>query len=131
MNPTWDFFDVCIWSTVEVQVGIICVCMPSMRLLLVRLFPCLRGMSTRYYAKYASGVHPSTARMASRPLGTGTTSHVERSQHRPEVNENQITCQTTYTVEYGDKYNDEVQLVNMRELDRKSARSGSATSGIS
>ena len=60
--------------------------------------------------------------MGSRPLGTGTTSHAERSQHRPDANDNQITCHTTYTVEYGDKYNDEVQLVNMRDLDAKSGQ---------
>ncbi|EQK99093.1 Extracellular membrane protein, CFEM domain protein [Ophiocordyceps sinensis CO18] len=36
-NPTWDFFDVGIWSTVEINVGIICVCMPSLRLLLLVL----------------------------------------------------------------------------------------------
>ncbi|KAG6018709.1 hypothetical protein E4U41_003649 [Claviceps citrina] len=43
-NPTWQFFDVGLWSTVEINVGIICTCMPTARLLLVRLFP--RGLGT-------------------------------------------------------------------------------------
>ncbi|KAG5916960.1 hypothetical protein E4U42_007428 [Claviceps africana] len=38
-NPTWDFFGVALWSTVEINVGIICTCMPTVRLFLVRLFP--------------------------------------------------------------------------------------------
>ncbi|KAG6000092.1 hypothetical protein E4U21_005856 [Claviceps maximensis] len=38
-NPTWDFFDVGLWSTIEINVGIICTCMPTVRLFLVRLFP--------------------------------------------------------------------------------------------
>ncbi|KAH7146182.1 hypothetical protein EDB81DRAFT_934068 [Dactylonectria macrodidyma] len=37
-NPTWDFHETGLWSTVEIQVGIICNCMPSMRLFLVRVF---------------------------------------------------------------------------------------------
>ncbi|KAJ6439333.1 putative PTH11-type G-protein coupled receptor protein [Purpureocillium lavendulum] len=133
VNPTWDFFEAGVWSTVEINVGIICICMPSLRLLLVRIFPGLRGMSTRYYGRSTSGQHRSgTARVTGLPPGTGTRSHAERSQHRPDVNENHITYQTTYTVEYGDKhtdkYNDTVQLVHMRDGDAKSARSGSGTS---
>ncbi|KAI5455935.1 hypothetical protein BGZ63DRAFT_436684, partial [Mariannaea sp. PMI_226] len=39
INPTWDAFDTCYWSAIELNVGIICVCMPNIRLLLVRMFP--------------------------------------------------------------------------------------------
>ncbi|GJN73914.1 hypothetical protein PLICBS_007997 [Purpureocillium lilacinum] len=136
VNPTWDFFEAGVWSTVEINVGIICICMPSLRLLLVRLFPGLRGMSARYYGRSTNGQHRSgTAGVAGLPLGTGTRSHAERSKHRPDVNENQITYQTTYTVEFGDKnadkYNDDVQLVRMRDGDAKSARSASGASSFS
>ncbi|KAL3961040.1 hypothetical protein ACCO45_006157 [Purpureocillium lilacinum] len=128
-NPTWDFFDVGIWSTVEINVGIMCACMPSLRLLLVRLFPKLLGTTQRYYARYSSNAHrTTTTRRQSRPFRTtGAVSHVERSQHRPEVKSNAITMQTTYTVEYGDKDNDEMQLVYMRDAEGKSTRSGSAS----
>lgn len=111
------------WSTVEINVGIICVCLPSLRLLLVRLFPRLLGTTQRYYARYAgtSGANRSAATGQSRPCrGTGTTSHVERSQHRPEIQSNQITYQKTYAVEYGDKDNDEVHLVQLPDMDMKS-----------
>ncbi|KUJ18461.1 uncharacterized protein LY89DRAFT_569212, partial [Mollisia scopiformis] len=43
-NPTWDYVAVGYWSTIEINVSIICSCMPSIRLLLVRSFP--KMMST-------------------------------------------------------------------------------------
>ncbi|KAL7914939.1 putative PTH11-type G-protein coupled receptor protein [Trichoderma velutinum] len=39
INPTWDQYNVAWWSTVEVNVGIICTCLPTVRLILQRLFP--------------------------------------------------------------------------------------------
>ncbi|KAH6651625.1 hypothetical protein BKA67DRAFT_692892 [Truncatella angustata] len=38
-NLSWDYFGVSMWSTVEITIGIICACMPSMRLILVRIAP--------------------------------------------------------------------------------------------
>ena len=38
-NPTWDQAGVVDWSNIEVNVGIICACMPTMRLILARLLP--------------------------------------------------------------------------------------------
>jgi len=38
-NPTYDFYNSGLWSMLELDVGIICVCMPNIRLILVRLFP--------------------------------------------------------------------------------------------
>ncbi|KAJ3550111.1 hypothetical protein NM208_g147 [Fusarium decemcellulare] len=42
-NSTWDYFGASVWSIVEVHVGILCTCMPTFRLFLVRLFPALSG----------------------------------------------------------------------------------------
>ncbi|KAH6871344.1 hypothetical protein B0T10DRAFT_417529 [Thelonectria olida] len=39
INPTWDAFSTCYWSIIELNVVIYCVCMPNLRLLLLRLFP--------------------------------------------------------------------------------------------
>ncbi|KAH7118304.1 hypothetical protein EDB81DRAFT_667902 [Dactylonectria macrodidyma] len=44
-NPTYIQTDIIIWSTVEMHIGIICVSMPALRILLIRLFPVLRGSS--------------------------------------------------------------------------------------
>jgi hypothetical protein len=112
-NPTWEYLDVSKWSTIEINVGIICTCMPTLRLILVRIFPKLLGTTQRYYANYAS--KQGRAQSRSRPAGTSVTSNVDRSQHR--IDANGITCHKTYAVEYGEN-SDEVQLVHMRGLDR-------------
>ncbi|OAQ57526.1 extracellular membrane protein, 8-cysteine region, CFEM [Pochonia chlamydosporia 170] len=38
-NPTWDNLIVGWWSTIEVNVGMICTCLPTVRLILVRAAP--------------------------------------------------------------------------------------------
>ncbi|KAH7120663.1 hypothetical protein EDB81DRAFT_952506 [Dactylonectria macrodidyma] len=43
VNPTWDMFSTCYWSIIELNVAIYCVCMPNLRLLLLRLFPRIIG----------------------------------------------------------------------------------------
>lgn len=51
-NATWDDLKVSLWSTIEINVGIICACMPTLRLLLLKAFPRLsatyRNMSGYY-----------------------------------------------------------------------------------
>ncbi|KAH8898896.1 hypothetical protein GQ53DRAFT_614295, partial [Thozetella sp. PMI_491] len=37
-NPTWAYMEVSTWSTTEIAIGMICACMPSYRLLAVKLF---------------------------------------------------------------------------------------------
>ncbi|UKZ72687.1 hypothetical protein TrVFT333_000321 [Trichoderma virens FT-333] len=39
INPTWDQWNVAWWSTMEVNIGIICTCLPTVRLILKRMFP--------------------------------------------------------------------------------------------
>ncbi|KAJ3515198.1 hypothetical protein NM208_g14993 [Fusarium decemcellulare] len=122
LNPTWDYTEVSKWSTIEINVGIICACMPSLRILLVRLFPKILGTSRRYY-NYGSNnpTGGNTNKSRSRPMGTNATSQVDRSHGR--VDSKGITCQRTYEVAFGD--NDETHLVHMKDLDFKSSRSGS------
>lgn len=38
-NPTFDNFDIQYWSTIELNVGIMCACMPAMRQMLAWVFP--------------------------------------------------------------------------------------------
>ncbi|KKA27320.1 hypothetical protein TD95_005006 [Thielaviopsis punctulata] len=57
-NPTWDNFLAGKWSTIEVNVGIICSCMPSMRLVLVRCFPIVFGSTV---SRSRSGSAPVVA----------------------------------------------------------------------
>ncbi|KAL2069519.1 hypothetical protein VTL71DRAFT_14198 [Oculimacula yallundae] len=37
-NSMWDYFDPGFWSNMEVDIGIICVCMPAYRILIKRIF---------------------------------------------------------------------------------------------
>ncbi|RSM10843.1 hypothetical protein CEP52_003302 [Fusarium oligoseptatum] len=124
-NATWEFLEVSKWSTIEINVGMICACMPSLRILLVRLFPKILGTSRRYYPNYASNTGRNTNKNRSRQLGTNATTEVDTTR-RP-VESRGITYQRTYDVQYGD--NDETQLVDMKDLDGKSAKSG--VSGVS
>ncbi|KYK53962.1 hypothetical protein DCS_05911 [Drechmeria coniospora] len=44
-NPTWDQWTTAYWSVIEINVGMICTCLPTFRLILVRLFPTVFGAS--------------------------------------------------------------------------------------
>ncbi|OTA02373.1 PTH11-like G-protein-coupled receptor [Trichoderma parareesei] len=44
-NPTWDHWNVAWWSTMEVNISIICTCLPSVRLILAHLCPRMVGSS--------------------------------------------------------------------------------------
>ncbi|KAG5926941.1 hypothetical protein E4U42_002788 [Claviceps africana] len=39
INPTWDNSTAVLWSTVELSVGLNCACLPTLRLMLVRVAP--------------------------------------------------------------------------------------------
>ncbi|KHN95791.1 Extracellular membrane protein, CFEM domain protein [Metarhizium album ARSEF 1941] len=71
-NPTWDQWNVVYWSTIEVNVGMVCTCLPSLRLLVVRALPGL----TRSRSKPAAYGSNSFSRVTSgQPLaeeGSGT-----------------------------------------------------------
>lgn len=111
-NKTWEFYDVSVWSTIEICVGIMCACLPTIRLLLVRIFPVLAGSTLRG----TSYVLPSSkAKSVDRK---GTTSHVmahSRNNSLPhsEAERSGITYQKSYTVQYSD----EASLVRMQSLD--------------
>jgi hypothetical protein len=107
INPTWDNLLVSQWSTIEINVGIICACMPSMRILLVRLFPKLLGTTQNNSTTKLYG-NNSNNRM-------GAGSHKPSNSSRP--GESGIVFSKSYTVQYGDQEeNDETYLVPMDDL---------------
>ncbi|RGP79768.1 hypothetical protein FLONG3_2081 [Fusarium longipes] len=127
-NSTWEYLAVTKWSTIEGNVGIVCACMPSLRILLVRIFPKVLGTSKRRYYnygsdRYASNKHSNvvnTNRSRSRSQPMGASVQVDKSNHS-RVNTVGITCDRTYEVEFDT--NDEVQLVHMKDMERNSTRS--------
>lgn len=126
LNPTWDFFEVSLWSCIEVNVGIWCVCLPSFRLLLVRVFPVLGGSTQRSYARYGSSVNRTAEKNSrNRPFGpTATaTSQFDDRPSRSSPGGNQISYQKSYTVEVSDL--DEIALVPMSDHESRTRASSS------
>lgn len=128
MNPTWEFFDVSMWSVIEINVGLICACMPSFRLLLVHLFPKQLGSTQQYYGNQSGSraKGAGTGDRGSRRFGTTSVSRADQDEYPGALKSNQIGYSKTYAVEYGDT--DELQLVNIRDADMKSARSDGSIS---
>jgi hypothetical protein len=46
-NVTWDNIPVAIWSTIELNVGMMCTSLPTVRLLAVRIWPIMNGSTIR------------------------------------------------------------------------------------
>ncbi|CAK7238509.1 hypothetical protein SEUCBS140593_010760 [Sporothrix eucalyptigena] len=64
-NATWDNYEIINWSTIEVNVGTMCACLPSVRLILVHFFPRVLGSSSpQYYNYYSSGGGPNGSSQA-------------------------------------------------------------------
>ena len=117
------------WSTVEVNVGIWCACMPTMRILLMRL----SGQSKRYinYGSNKSGQDnsrddPNRPRTKTYPLERGPSASASANAvkgGRSRTQSTGITCDTIVEVEF-DRNEDETHLVHMKTFDHpKSARS--------
>ncbi|KAI0470389.1 hypothetical protein GGR56DRAFT_668240 [Xylariaceae sp. FL0804] len=72
-NLTWDYWDVCLWSTVEIGVGIICTCMPTLRQMLSRRVPKVLDGTTR-----RDGGHGSSKRSPDKSHVSSMDSSVNR-----------------------------------------------------
>lgn len=128
-NPTWDNLLVSQWSTIEVNVGIICACMPTLRLILLKIFPALSSTTRNYGTnnsfgdKYATG--PST--MGSRayrsqvrgggPVGAADMEAGMGGAAPGRIGRPGITYQRSYTVHYDDA--ETSSQVHLKDLDHK------------
>lgn len=72
-NPTWDYWSVSNWSTVEINVGIMCVCMPSLRMIVVQCFPKMLGTvrTNTGYARYGSTSRVDKVKLANSNTSSG------------------------------------------------------------
>ncbi|XEU95921.1 hypothetical protein FSHL1_001206 [Fusarium sambucinum] len=143
-NASWEYLAMSKWSTIEINVGIWCACMPTLRVMFSRLYPTLLGTSKRYL-KYgsdksgkSSGTENSTVRCEDcaakinnlRPERVIPVARIGRdSQNRPGADHSGITCNKTYDVQYG--YDDETYLVHMKQMGNKSASSYPRSDGDS
>ncbi|PSR80164.1 hypothetical protein BD289DRAFT_441274 [Coniella lustricola] len=60
-NVTWDNLELSQWSDIEINVGVICACMPTLRLILVKAFPVLGGSHRSAGGRYGYGYGSSGA----------------------------------------------------------------------
>ncbi|KAH6689647.1 hypothetical protein F5X68DRAFT_274766 [Plectosphaerella plurivora] len=131
-NPTYDQWAVANWSTIEINVGIMCACMPALRGLLVRFFPYVFGSGasrgrTDEYNAYGGSLPLSSRNLrlntvvTSRGAGsaTPTTEHVApKTADDADTSDGArsvkgITYSRSFTIEY-EQENDESSLVIMR-----------------
>lgn len=129
-NPTYDQWAVANWSTIEINVGIMCACMPALRGLLVRFFPLVFGSGTNRgtrdeYGNMGGSIPLSSANHTwnghSSTVKAGPESDVTEAAKREEDADTSdgaqstkgITCSRSFTVEYGTDH-DESSLVIMR-----------------
>lgn len=112
-NQTWEYLEISRWSFIEISVGDICVCMPSLRVALVRLFPGLSNPSQRSYTNYGKGREGDSGNTGDDSRGP-IASHTRSDTHSPRarVEPLKITRERTYVVEYSET--DETELVHMR-----------------
>lgn len=60
-NPTWDQWNVAWFSTIEINIGLICTCLPTLRLMLMSIAPRVFGTS-----RGSSHGTPANARVSRR-----------------------------------------------------------------
>ena len=115
---------VSVWSTVEINVGMICACMPSLRLLLVRLFPKMWGSTqqqsrteNKHYIKHghtANGGNISVVRPRVKSAMLNSKG----------MDADRIAYEQSYTVHHGDQWDqDESKLIEMSDLESESMKS--------
>ncbi|KAM5348910.1 hypothetical protein ACJ41O_008733 [Fusarium nematophilum] len=116
-NPTWEYLDTVNWSTAEIQVGIICTCLPVSRLLLVHLFPSVFGTSAQgnsdgHSKHHADRWNPNTNK------SSYSRHSISLNAPRPGSDGSKLA----YSTEGMD--NDEIELVRVGDDTEAGSRSG-------
>lgn len=128
-NPTWDNLKVSQWSTIEVNVGIICACMPTLRLILLRMFPVLSSTTRKYGTngsfvgdKYSPGSRYHRSHVQAGGGGGSSSKASSGSHHHGQGGSRSgpgiITYERSYTVHYHDAADTSSQ-VRLQDLDSK------------
>lgn len=120
-NPTWDNAAVSNWSFVEMNVGIICACMPTARLALMRGFKVFRETTIRGGYTYGYNIQTSNSAAGPQSRAAATSSGPVVSADAPS--NGAIAYQKTFTVQYSSDH-DEASLVHMRDLGGRDGRDG-------
>ncbi|KAJ4320912.1 hypothetical protein N0V84_005616 [Fusarium piperis] len=119
-NKTWELYKVSVWSTIEITVGIMCACLPTLRAVLVKAFPILsisstqRSRGNQYYER-SNSPQPMASRMGAQAVAIASTDR-RHSDEEHDVETPGIIFHKTYGVRYSES--DEARLVpeKSREL---------------
>ncbi|KAI8940453.1 hypothetical protein NX059_004139 [Plenodomus lindquistii] len=130
MNPTWDQADVVKWSNIEIHVGIICACLPTLRVILVRLFPTLMG-STKQHSQpyYAYGSRTGGHDQRANKKRSGIPSKMGESSQGSLQHQRSITYTKTFEIQHVE--NDETSLVQMNDFSKRVKQNASSSTSIS
>ncbi|KAK3989061.1 hypothetical protein QBC44DRAFT_328325 [Cladorrhinum sp. PSN332] len=109
VNPTNDVVDLCLWSGIELDLGIICPCLPSIRLLIQHFFPSVGGSST---AEYEMDGNKSGTMRSQGPITVEKSVHTDRSTFtRPKDSNDGRSCDSIKgLVEMSDEENQMMRL---------------------
>ncbi|KAI9164064.1 Satratoxin biosynthesis SC1 cluster protein [Paramyrothecium foliicola] len=119
-NPTWDQYDVVNWSTIEINVGIICACMPALRFIMGQFFPRILGSTRHTYGNSAGQSGRSTR-------GNRGATGTQKSAHESVVKTHDGESSTITGLARGGvvgsihsrdntvDYHDEIRLVNLSD----------------
>lgn len=119
-NPTWNNLKVSLWSTIEINVGIITCCMPTLRLMMLRIFP---RMSTTYrsteayYAKNGLSQQSRGKRSRNRTNDFSSSSEQPANSAAQRPNNGGIEYSRGFTVQFHDA--ETSSQVQLRDLDSK------------
>ncbi|KAH7237926.1 hypothetical protein B0J15DRAFT_503198 [Fusarium solani] len=116
MNKTWELYNVSVWSTIETTVGIICVCLPTIRVVLVRIFPILSTASAQHsrgnqYNEQSNGPQHTDSRARAQTVATVSADR-PNSEEEHDVEVPGIIFHKTCRVRYSES--DEISLVPLR-----------------
>lgn len=106
-NPTWDQWGVAHWSIIEINVGIICACMPTFRTLLAGVLPMVFG----------STVGSSHQRHTNSPMQSPFTDG--KPKFSLQLRESISTRGRGSSVSRVKTQDDEVELVQFEDSDQK------------
>ncbi|KGQ05202.1 hypothetical protein BBAD15_g9528 [Beauveria bassiana D1-5] len=94
INPTWDELPLALWSTIEINVGLMCACLPTLRLILVRIWPRVFGSTLRSASERSAVSHATNASARKAKLRM-TSVDTEESPITPRLQE----ADTAYELE--------------------------------
>ncbi|SPO02589.1 related to integral membrane protein PTH11 [Cephalotrichum gorgonifer] len=120
-NPTWENAAITKWSAIEVNVGLICACMPTIRMALVKAFKIFReGTTNRGYVSGKDNYPGSRSRSIPHQGSSSHRGNAARvdsivDERATDAYHSSIACTKSYTVEYGIR--DDDSDTPMREFD--------------